>query len=428
MENSTQTLFTLRYIPDSPATSLAGSIFTVNIARFIDENDYEKSFNKFLKNSLAPLISSDDLISWQDLIHDVRRELGNSINLVLDDTLIRIRDLRVRFTIFFKHLAQDQVVPYSRLSDRNKEIQSWNTDLYIRGGNVELKVVENALFGKLGEDFNPNIENGGFDGGIESGIPQSNSKRRHWLDTSDVNRNIRDLMTNAGWYPNDNFDISELRIWADHYYRAYVNAHGIFEHNGREMYEILLERKKIDSVGKGFEYYKFPGREKFYELLEGRNVLLVTPFAHEIQHIFESGKMWGLWKDLDVPKFQLTTIQAPMSIYPNRPGKSWLDSFVGLQETIQRSFAQNEHSLFFASAGAYGLPICDFVHSTFNIASVYDGNHVNYLFGVRQNSTENLGISSKRDIDNWAISDLGKIEGLAKIDGGRFVFNNESNT
>jgi hypothetical protein len=419
-----QTLFTLRFIPNSPAIKQVDSIFIINVASFVTESDHENSFRDFLKNSVAPLISSDDLISWQDLIHDVRGELGHSINLFSDELLIRIRDLRVRFTMFFKYLAQDQVVPYSRVSVRNKEIQSWNTDLYVRGGNVELKVVENALFGKLGDDFYPNIQNGG----IESGIPLSNSKRRHWLDTSDVNRNIRDLMTNAGWYPNDNFEISELRIWADHYYRAYVNAHGIFEHNGREMYEILLERRKIDSVGKGFDYYRFPGREKFYELLKGANVLLVTPFAHEIQHLFESGKMWGLWKDLDIAKFQLTTIQAPISIYPNRPGKSWLESFVDLQETIQRSFAQNEHSLFFASAGAYGLPICDFVHSNFDIASVYDGNHVNYLFGVRQNSTENLGISSKRYIDNWAISDLGKIEGLAKIDGGRFVFNEESNT
>jgi hypothetical protein len=419
-----QILFTLRFIPNSPATEQVDSIFIINLASFVNESDHENSFRDFLKNSVAPLISSDDLISWQDLIHDVRGELGHSINLFSDELLIRIRDLRVRFTIFFKYLAQDQVVPYSRVSVRNKEIQSWNTDLYVRGGNVELKVVENALFGKLGDDFYPNIQNGG----IESGIPLSNSKRRHWLDTSDVNRNIRDLMTNAGWYPNDNFEISELRIWADHYYRAYVNAHGVFEHNGREMYEILLERRKIDSVGKGFEYCRFPGREKFYELLKGTNVLLVTPFAHEIQHLFESGKMWGLWRDLDIPKFRLTTIQAPMSIYPNRPGKSWLDSFVDLQETIQRSFAQNEHSLFFASAGSYGLPICDFVHSTFDIASVYDGNHVNYLFGVRQNSTENLAISSKRDIDNWAISDLGRIEGLAIIDGGRFVFNEESNT
>jgi hypothetical protein len=419
-----QILFTLRFIPNSPATEQVDSIFIINLASFVNESDHENSFRDFLKNSVAPLISSDDLISWQDLIHDVRGELGHSINLFSDELLIRIRDLRVRFTKFFKYLAQDQVVPYSRVSVRNKEIQSWNTDLYVRGGNVELKVVENALFGKLGDDFYPNIQNGG----IESGIPLSNSKRRHWLDTSDVNRNIRDLMTNAGWYPNDNFEISELRIWADHYYRAYVNAHGIFEHNGREMYEILLERRKIDSVGKGFDYYRFPGREKFYELLKDTNVLLVTPFAHEIQHLFESGKMWGLWRDLDIPKFRLTTIQAPMSIYPNRPGKSWLDSFVDLQETIQRSFAQNEHSLFFASAGSYGLPICDFVHSTFDIASVYDGNHVNYLFGVRQNSTENLAISSKRDIDNWAISDLGRIEGLAIIDGGRFVFNEESNT
>jgi hypothetical protein len=151
-------------------------------------------------------------------------------------------------------------------------------------------------------------------------------------------------------------------------------------------------------------------------------VLLVTPFAAEIQQLYESGKIWKLWTDLEIPKFNLEVIQAPMSIFPNRPNSSWIESFRALQETIQLSFSRNEHSLFFASAGGYGLPICNFVYETYDVASVYTGNYINYLFGVRQNTTEDVFHSEKRDIANWATSSLGSIPGLARVDDGRYVF------
>lgn len=125
---------------------------------------------------------------------------------------------------------------------------------------------------------------------------------------------------------------------------------------------------------------------------------------------------------MEIPKFNLEVIQSPMSIFPNRPNSSWIESFKTLKETIQFSFSQNKHSLFFASAGVYGLPICNFVYATYDIASVYTGNYINYLFGVRQNATEDGFYSDKRDVANWATSGLGSIPGLARVDEGRYVF------
>jgi hypothetical protein len=260
-----------------------------------------------------------------------------------------------------------------------------------------------------------------------SKIPVSNSEKSHWMDTSDVNQNIADLMTNAGWYPNDQFDINELRVWANLYLEAYLNADEIFRCPGIDMYECVLELIKTVSLGSGFCYSNFPQRERFYDLLEGQSVLFLTPFAAEVRGLFDTGRIQSLWTDLKLPKFHLEVIKAPMSIFPNRPGESWLATFNNLQELIRQSFAQNRHTLFFASAGSYGLPICNFVYSEFDIASVYGGNYINYLFGVRQNATENDHFSDKRVLSNWVASTLGSIAGLTRVDNGRYIFNTDSN-
>lgn len=149
--------------------------------------------------------------------------------------------------------------------------------------------------------------------------------------------------------------------------------------------------------------------------------MLATPFAAEIKQLFESGKISKLWTDLKVPRFNLEVIQSPMLIFPNRPKSSWIETFQVSQEAIQLSFSRNRHSLFFALAGAYGLPICNFAYATYDIASVYTVSYVNYLFGVRQNIAEVSFSSDKRDVANWATSGLGSIPGLARVDDGRYV-------
>ena len=390
----------------------------------MSEPDYVNPFVAFIRADVIPLIGSNDLISYQgdDLRNDLRQEILKTPSLMTQEILIEARDFLAAFMSSLWFIPEEQKIRWSKLSQQNEEIDQWESGLYIRGGIVELKVVENELFGKFGDDFVPNFPDVVDGIGNEPVLPLSVLKARHWMDTSDINSNIRNLMTNAGWYPNSKFELAELRLWAKIYAGAYMNAQGLFRCPGIDMYENILELQKKVDFGHGFTYFNFPNREKFYEMLDGKEVLLVTPFAAEINQLCESGKIWKLWTDLKIPKFNLEVIEAPMSIFPNRPNLSWIKSFQILQETIQLSFCRRKHSLFFASAGAYGIPTCDFVYKTYDIASVYIGNYINYLFGVRQNATEDSFYSSKRDIANWATSGLGSIPGLAAVDDGRYVF------
>jgi hypothetical protein len=390
----------------------------------MNDPEYWNSFVAFIRADVIPLIGSNDFISYQgdDLRNDLRKEILSNPSLMSTENLIRARDLLAAFLSTMWFLAEEQKIRWSHLSQQNDEIFQWESGLYIRGGNVELKVVENEHIGMFGVDFCPNIPEIGDGVETESKLPMTIGERRHWMDTSELNQNIRELMTNAGWYPSDEFELTELQVWANLYLDAYMNAKGVFRYTGCDMYENIIEKHKVESSGDGFKYFNFPSRERFYESLAGKDVLLVTPFAAEIKQLFESGRISKLWTDLKVPRFNLEVIQSPMSIFPNRPNSSWIETFRVLQEAIQLSFSRNKHSLFFASAGAYGLPICNFVYATYDIASVYTGNYINYLFGVRQNTTEDSFYSDKRDVANWATSGLGSIPGLARVDDGRYVF------
>ena len=116
------------------------------------------------------------------------------------------------------------------------EIFQWEPGLYIRGGNLELKDLENEYFGTFGADFFPSFPKTEDGAKSEQKLPISAGERSHWMNTSDLNQNIRELTTNAGWYPSKEFDLDELRIWAILYFGAYMKANGVFRYSGIDMY------------------------------------------------------------------------------------------------------------------------------------------------------------------------------------------------
>jgi hypothetical protein len=60
------------------------------------------------------------------------------------------------------------------------------------------------------------------------------------------------------------------------------------------------------------------------------------------------------------------------------------------------------------------------VFQQFGVASVYQGNWTNFLFGIRQNATESVE-PDKRNLKLWRSSSLNKIEGVSAVDDGRYV-------
>ena len=394
----------------------------VNIWSFLSTSRKEsrEDFVQFIRSEILPNLAIEDIVArhGSELRNSLRefRGKGNAFSIL---ELISCRDL---LAAWISTLWSDSFQHENWTSDfrRNAEFVDFSPSLSVRTGIVELRVVEQHFINKamsnleLAKIAKRNHEN-------EFMISEPTSMKLHLLDSGDVNWNIRMLMTNAGFYPTLKRRDSTLDSWVDRYSEGMSLANGIFRTPGCDFYEITVENEVLDPGGL-FNYLDFPDRTRFHQMLKDHSILFVTPFSQEIDEIYMNGNIFHLWKDYDLPNFNLKTIQAPMSIYPNRPDKSWTDSFNKLCREIDKQFASENFSLFFISAGSYGIPISSYVFQKYGVSSNTLGNLTNFYFGVRQNASESES-PELRNWERWAKSSLANISGLGRVDDGRYVLN-----
>jgi hypothetical protein len=408
-------MYNIRFLPNKEPSQAVLKDGDINIYQYVSQTDGAKKFRKWLVEEFSPRFSESDVLvqDGAKLRDDIRKHLATSTNSTSFELLTALRDCFVLWVSIFWYLEEDQKVKRTPDLENNAEIREWNPGLFVRSGNVEMHVLKNFLMEDLTVETFFELEN-------SPPLPKPLGTRDNWLDDNDINLNVRKLMANAGWYPDEEFNLDSLVDWNNKYTKAITRADGIFRTPGCDFYEMFFELSKLRESGNGFNYLNFPGYKEFYKMLRGHNVLFVTPFAREIQALYDSGDIFKIWLDFELPSFSLTLIEAPMSIYPNRPAKDWTTSFDQISEKIHESFSENLHTLFFASSGCYGLPLCDMVYQSYGIASVYYGNWTNFLFGIRQNTTESVD-PTKRNLTLWQSSSLNKIEGLAAVDAGRYI-------
>jgi hypothetical protein len=408
-------IFDLRFQSNPKGSEANHNEGEIDLDRFLSRADGVNNFREWLISEFKPGLTATDVLiqDGAKLRDDIRQHLATSAGNTSDELLTALRDCFVLWISTFWDLKEDQKIKWTPGLRNDSEISRWSPGLYVRTGVVEMHVLKNFLMGDLTEETFLELEQ-------SPPIPKALGNRRNWLDDQDINLNIRQLMTNAGWYPDNEFNLDSLRDWYERYSSAILNADGIFRVPGCDFYEMFFELKSFRESGRGFQYLRFPDYQSFYNMLQGHDVLFVTPFANEIQSLYDSGDLFKIWHDFDLPNFSLTLIQAPMSVYPNRPNRDWTSSFNQIAVKINDSFSQHPHSLFFASSGCYGLPICDMVFQQFGVASVYQGNWTNFLFGIRQNATESVE-PDKRNLKLWRSSSLNKIEGVSAVDDGRYV-------
>jgi len=289
--------------------------------------------------------------------------------------------------------------------------------LLVRWGIVELRVLDNFLhapnqcFSAL-RSVSENLSD-------EQAMYFPN--RAHWLSSEDFEFNLKALMTNAGFYAGNSFRHTKEALveWAYHYLHG-VSDGILFPVPGGYPFFFGTKQTIYNWTKARPNYLNFPTPESFYISLSEKSILLVTPFAEQIQSAFSENKTFQLYKDLAIPNFRIKTIKAPISTYPNRPGSSWLESFRQLTAQIDYAFKQERFDLFFAAAGCYGIPLCHYAFKTFGCMSIYYGNHINTLFGILQRCSDDF-MKSSRIEENWVHSDLSKFANVDRIDDGRYI-------
>lgn len=373
---------------------------------------------KFLTvlDSVARQLSPDDqiVVSNEPLSMAIRQHLvsGCLVGMTRYD---QIALLITKFILFFRDLPHAKVSFYR---GDWEDFTSWQSGfLYGRYGIVEARVLDGWL--RQGAELRritATLEHVGHD----AQRMYAPAARAHWLSTEDIEFNVRMLMTNAGFYFGDKDAYGSLELWAKKYYAALSASDRLFPAPGVYPNFFPVQEFLYRENGALSAYCDFPTPEQFYRSLAGRRVLFVTPFAHLINELVKTGKIRSLYTDLEIPEFQIDTIPAYISTYPNRPHSCWNETYDVVWSQVKEALDAKPYDLFFASFGCYGLPLCHEVNAYSGCTSVYYGNFLNALFGIAQASSADF-MKGRRRTENWAASDLSKYANVNRIDGGRYV-------
>lgn len=113
--------------------------------------------------------------------------------------------------------------------------------------------------------------------------------------------------------------------------------------------------------------------------LEGKKVLVVTPFVDEVWYQYD--RRQKVWHNDLLPDFQLKTVQSVW--FAGKAGKdgrftNWFDAL----EYLEKCIDQVDYEIALLGCGPFGVPLCDHIKQQGKIA-IYIGGALQILFGIK---------------------------------------------
>lgn len=287
----------------------------------------------------------------------------------------------------------------------------------LRPGNVELAALQSVLFDSDQlDDWLAEIRRRHHD---RAWMEQHSEG--WWYDPADGSENLRRLHTNAGFYASSHAPLESLQRWSQGTLRALLAGPVIFGNASiTEMFWPVAQQIRA-TTGQLPGLVQWPGDQAFYHFIAGQEILFVTPLASDVEAHHRTGLAFALFSDLEIRPYGLRCIEAPVSIYPNRPDRGFEESLERTLDQIDRAYRQKPFSVFTASSGAYGLPLCEAVKQRFGVSCVYVGNQMHAYFGVLQRTTADWRAAS-RISEHWITSHaLDDVPGIDRVEGGRYL-------
>jgi hypothetical protein len=418
------TEFRLGYDERLTTDYLDTGTYVINMAPLasLPQSDAVRDLAETSRGILTSAESQPMLVTSHEPINDdVRNSLLRGHTLGFAGVSV-LRTLLERWTLFAQTTrcpTTEWIQPNVAMSSPLREDGGWAPGLFGRYGNVELRVLDNWLADRdsLHQSL---LDVLATSGDVDFMYRGRTTAVGNWLSSADADFNLRQLMTNAGFHVSDPERATEaLDAWCEAYLLSLAASTALFPYPAA--YPNYLFVQEYLAADRGLvDYVRFPSAMDFYASLKDRTLLFVTPFATEIRSLQESGNLFRLFTDIDIPNFRVDTVQAPMAIFPEAPSGSWAESFESLKGEIDRAASRSHPDLFLASAGCYGMPISHFAHSQYGLPSIYFGNFPHVFFGIRQNGTMGYH-SGKRVEKNWVTSGLASHANIARIDDGRYV-------
>lgn len=280
-----------------------------------------------------------------------------------------------------------------------------NAVYYTLNSNIELvkKSIKNILVNYDNEEYFYNNK------------PYTCWITRHFTENN-VETSIKKLITNAGFYFNKDLSVDKNYINLLNFCNLYVNA--ILKDNvipfwsflNCFMLDILNKKKELNKIN----HIKIPDYNNYLSLFDNKSILLLTPFKEKIDKVYNSGNIYKLNKNKNFENIKLYTIDAFITTYPNRKHNDFFETLDYYKNEIDNFLKLNKIDIFTCSVGCYGIILCDYVHSKYNITSFYNGHSINDLFGILSNrccvnDNFNFDLFEKSDL-NLRYKNIEKIE------------------
>jgi hypothetical protein len=142
-------------------------------------------------------------------------------------------------------------------------------------------------------------------------------------------------------------------------------------------------------------YIKNSQSTPWVKALEGKKVLVISPFSDSIQKQFVNIKK--IFPDYDFHKFELITLKAPMTINTKYPvAKTWFE----LLDEVKSNMDKIDFDVALVSAGSYSYPLAHHAKKLRKIG-IHAGGGLQLFFGIMGKRWEKSEYLHKLVNQNW---------------------------
>lgn len=203
--------------------------------------------------------------------------------------------------------------------------------------------------------------------------------------------NNEQMMNNAGFFPNteDNiFRFGELMTVCS----KQLDVLGIWRPEEKFISHLWPKDIKLVNLICLEPYW---AKKPWSKALEGKRVLVIHPFAEQIEKQYKTNRT-KLFDNPDVlPQFTLLTIKAVQSLGGKDNGfKDWFEALQWMEDEMDKT----DYDIALIGCGAYGMPLAAHAKTTGHKA-VHIGGALQLLFGIKGKRWED---------PNYGINELGK--------------------
>lgn len=217
------------------------------------------------------------------------------------------------------------------------------------------------------------------------------------------------MKQNAGFFPTND---KQLTFYAKHFFKEAMKT-DILGISGIHMETYMYQRYLGQAKVIPYEAFE-PLRGDWIQALEGKRVLVVSPFADDIAKQYKQKEK--LFPSGVIPEFTLLTVKAVQTIGEQTDDRyhTWFEALDAMKVEIMK----HDFDIALVGAGAYGSHLCWFIKSMSKQA-IQTGGATQTMFGIMGRRWESRSHVSQYLNDHWIRPSV-KPLGAEKVEHGAY--------